>query len=486
MMRTMRGWRRIGWAALALAALAATPKGSKLPDTKEGKRMSAFLAAIDSGKEAAIAEFVEKNFSTKDLERVPAGPRVRRFAGFANEASPLVLEKILASGREGPAALFRSKKTGTWYEIRLELTPDAGREILGVDIEESDADAAKPEPVFRSYGEIASLADAYLSKLARTDRFSGVALLARKGKPLLEKAYGLADRARKIGNTLSTKFNIGSINKIFTQVAVAELASQGRLSLSDTVRKHLPDYPSPAADDITILELVNMSSGLGDIFGERFEEAAPRLFTLNDFAKLFADEPLLFPPGKGRRYSNAGYIALGLIIEKVSGQSYHDYVRDHVFTPAGMRSSGPSERGVASPDVAVGYTKGGADTAGANLQPNTGTLPARSSSAGGGLSTAKDLLAFDLALREGKLLPAPWTAWIYSDKTAPASEGDRIAKNASLGIAGGSPGVNAALLDAVGDEFTIVVLANLDPPSAERSAVKFRRWIEKTAGALAP
>ncbi|HSS45549.1 MAG TPA: serine hydrolase domain-containing protein, partial [Thermoanaerobaculia bacterium] len=216
------------------------------------------------------------------------------------------------------------------------------------------------------------------------------------------------------------------------------------------------------------------------------EEAAPRLFTLSDFAKLFVNKPTLFPPGKGRQYSNAGYIVLGLIVEKVSGQSYHDYVRDHVFAPAGMISSGPSARGVSAGDLAVGYTRGaeGAASGGGAgaLHPNTQTLPARSSSAGGGLSTVEDLLAFEEALRTGKLLPPAWTAWAYSDKTSPPSDGDRIPKDANLGIAGGSPGVNAVLEADAGRDFTIVVLANLDPPIAERTATKIRKWIERIAG----
>lgn len=484
------GRRSLCCIALITLVLAAAPANqtqpiNSLPDSIEGKRLAAFLAAVEANTEEAMREFVVKNFSAKDLERLPVEPRLRRLYGFAREASPLKLRKFLGSSPQGPAALFRSGKTGNWFEIRLALTPDPAREVIGVDIEDSDATALEPEPVFRSDQDVAKAADAYLSRLAREGRFAGVALLARHGKPFFQKAYGLADRERKISSKVTTRFNIGSINKIFTQVAIAQLASQGKVSLSETMRKYLPDYPSSAADEITVLQLVNMTSGLGDIFSERYEEVAPRLRTLSDFLNLFADKPLLFPPGQRRQYSNAGYIVLGLIIEKASGKSYHDYVRDHVYAPAGMKASGPAERGVTESDLAVGYVGAGdGGAAKSGLHPNTTSLPGRSSSAGGGLSTAQDLLAFDRALREGKLLPANWTAWIYSDKTAPPSEAG-VAAGAGLGVAGGAPGINAALESDDRRGFTVVVLANLDPPAASRSAKKFRTWMAAMASGSA-
>jgi CubicO group peptidase (beta-lactamase class C family) len=359
----------------------------------------------------------------------------------------------------------------------------------------TDASAVEAEPPLSSDDDAAKAADAALSALAREDRFSGVVLMARSGRPFFEKAYGMADRERGVANTTGTRFDIGSINKAFTQVAIAQLAAAGKLSLSDTIRRRLPGDPlaSTEAGDITILQLVNMTSGLGDVFGEGYEEAAPRLMTLADFERLFAGKPLEFPPGKGRRYSNAGYIVLGLIIERVSGQSYDDYVREHVFVPAGMTATAPSVRGAPTTGRAIGYTR---ESGGAALHPNTATLPGRSSSAGGGLSTARDLLAFDRALAGGNLLPPSWTAWISSDKSAPPGEAEtgaapaasavRAAGSAGLGIAGGSSGVNASLESDNGRGYTLVVLANLDPPAAESVASRFRRWLKGIGPAGSP
>ncbi len=305
---------------------------------------------------------------------------------------------------------------------------------------------------------------AAVDKAAAEDRFSGVVLLAKDGQPVVTKAWGYADPAKTTPNKVDTKFNLGSINKFFTKVAIGQLAAAGKLSLSDTIRKHLPDYPSPAADKITIEQLVEHRSGLGDIFGEKFMATHAKLRTLADYEPLFVSEPLLFEPGTQQRYSNAGYIVLGLIIEKVSGQSYYDYVRDHITKPLGMNDTASYAVDENVPNRAIGLTKRGPDGPLPERRANTNTLPARGSSAGGGYSTAGDLLKFTNALTAGKLLPERWTNWAFTD--------DLDGKGRNLGIAGGSPGVNA--LVEIEPPYTLVVLSNFDPPSAEQIGQAFR------------
>src|SRR5436190_15169490 len=158
---------------------------------------------------------------------------------------------------------------------------------------------------------------ALVDRAVEKDQFSGVVLLAKDGKPVLSRAWGFADAAHKIPNREDTKFNLGSINKIFTQVAIAQLAAAGKLSLDDTVRKHLPDYPSPIADKITIAQLIEHKSGLDDFFGPDFMKSSGSLRKVADYLPLFASKPLDFEPGTSQRYPNAGYIVLGLIIERL-------------------------------------------------------------------------------------------------------------------------------------------------------------------------
>ena len=223
--------------------------------------------------------------------------------------------------------------------------------------------AEPPAPVEKRAGSDAEAAAATgreLRQLADADQFSGVVLLAKAGKPFFHQAYGMANRDFGVPNRPDTKFNIGSINKVFTQVAIGQLLQQGKLALDDTIRKHLPDYSGPAADRITIQQLLTNTSGLGDTFGERYD-ATPkdRLRTLSDYLPLFVGDPLLFDPGTSRKYSNAGYVVLGLVVEKLSGQGYHDYVRQHIFGPAGMINSDAYPQDEVVANRAVGYTREG-------------------------------------------------------------------------------------------------------------------------------
>jgi Beta-lactamase/Aspartyl protease len=279
-----------------------------------------------------------------------------------------------------------------------------------------------------------------VDRVVADGKFSGVVMLAKDGQPQFAHAYGAH-------NNVDTKFNLGSINKVFTQVAIAQLAEGGKLSLDDTVRKLLPDYPSPVADKITVRQLIEFRSGLGDFFGPEYLAAPPsKIRTLRDYLPLFVDKPLLFEPGTQQRYSNAGYIVLGLIIERVTGQSYYDYVREHIFKPAGMRDTDSYALEDKVPNRATPITKRG------DVQ-----MPGRGSSAGGGYSTAADLLRFANALSANKLLSPKWTDWVFHG-----------GPEHNLGVAGGAPGINATLL--IEPPYTLIVLANIDPPAAEEIA----------------
>jgi len=444
--------------------------------------MSALLAAFNAATPDAIRAFVTANFSARAQQQMPLEDRVRRLTGMAQDVSPLEFHSV--KDGEGPAVAFfaHSKKSGDWIEIgmMLEGPPDWG--IQGLKFDLTEGPGAVAEKPLGSDAAVGSQASSFLRRAADSGEFSGVVLIARDGEPFFQEAYGLANRDFGASNRLDTKFNLGSICKLFTQVAIGQLAARGKLSLSDTIHKWLPDYTGPGADTITIQQLLTMASGLGDIFGPKYD-ATPksRLRTLADYLPLFVNEPLLFAPGTGRRYSNAGYVVLGLIVEKVSGQSYHDYVREHVFLPAGMKNSDAYPQDAIVPNRAVGYTRevetGGKGTLTKDEHVNLYALPERSSSAGGGYSTAADLLAFDAALRKDVLLPPAWTDWYFSDKdAAPGADGARH-KRASGGFAGGTAGANASLEFDLDRGYTIVVLSNVDPPSAERVSKKIREWL---------
>ena len=291
-----------------------------------------------------------------------------------------------------------------------------------------------------------------LDSLVAAGEFSGVVLVAKDGAPVFQRAYGLADREAGVANTIETAFNLGSINKFFTQIAIRQLANAAKLDVDSSLARAWPDYPNQdVARRVTIRQLLQHRSGVGgNIFAAPPGKTRGDIRRLADYLPLFVNEPLQFEPGTNQRYSNAGYIALGLVIERLSGEDYYDYVRSHIYAPAGMSRTASWTVDSLPPNTAKGYT-------GTPLGPNTALLPGRGSSAGGGYSTAHDLLRLLNALRANKIPGGP-----------PAG---------SIGIAGGAPGLNAAMEGDLAGGYDVIVLANLDPPAAERVARIVRGWL---------
>jgi CubicO group peptidase (beta-lactamase class C family) len=291
--------------------------------------------------------------------------------------------------------------------------------------------------------------DTLLEELAKKDLFSGVVEVARGGKPAYRRAFGLANREWNVPNRPDTLFNVGSIDKTFTQIAIQLLAKEGRIRLDDTVSRVLPDYRGPGADRITIRQLLNHTSGMGDFFNENWQKTPRnRLRSLADYRPLFENEPLQSEPGARQKYSNAGYVLLGLVVEKVSGKPFDAFLKERVFDPLGMKNTGFSESDAVVMNRATGYTGRGPTGPLDKLHSNVHELSGKPSSAGGGESTIDDLVLFGEALRRDAL-----------DLGHPQSEG-------GIGMAGGLPGSNA-ILEVCGAGVTIAALSNVDPPSAE-------------------
>ena len=337
-------------------------------------------------------------------------------------------------------------------------TRQAGRPSEGA---ENDGPPPLPIPPIDGTMPDAALATAlggYLAKLEAAHDFAGVVLVARSGKIVFENAYGVADRTRNTPMTADLRFNVASIGKMFTKTAVGQLIQAGTLKPSDTIGSLLPDYPNADAKDATVDQLLRFQVGIADFFGDRFAQAPKDWFQSNhDYYEFIASQPLTFRPGEKTEYCNGCFVLLGEIIAKVSGVPYERYIQDHVFAPAGMKTAGFLAYG--DPKVALGYTRPTPDdawTSAVSLHGHHG------SAAGGAYATARDLLAFDEAIRMRVLLDAKTTAWYFnnpSDAATPRAM-DHYA------IAGGAPGANASI--GTTGAWTIVVLGNLDPPNAVR------------------
>lgn len=432
------------------------------------ERVDVFAQFAVSGPDgAAIRAFVEENWAASALAARPAESRAASLERVFRDLAGGTVESILVASPTEAKIVARNAARDLWFEFDVELEPAAPRKVVGVGIkvDQQPPGGGEPEPSGEggplSEAEARQLVAAEIERRAAEDRFSGVLVVEQAGRRLFEHAAGWADRENRIPVTIDTKFGIASIGKSFTEVVVRQLAAEGLLDLSAPLAQVLPDYPNrDVAARVTPAQLLDHSSGLGDFTEALYSPRGAALGSpraLSDYLPLFVDEPLRFEPGSRSRYSNSGYLVLGLVIEKLTGESYFDAVRRRVFAPAGMTDSGWAAASERVPGRAIGYFRGAGP--GGPLRANTAVERGAGTSAGGGYSTAADLLRFAEALASGKLLPAG---------ASPLTGG--------AGIAGGTPAANAVLVWGGSSAPRLVALANLGEPSAE-SLERFTRQV---------
>lgn len=452
---------------LAWAGLVSAQAPSSAPDLDVRRRVDAFFEALASGQPATFEAMARDHCTPAFLERRTPADRAQMIQRLRSDFGSMRLEAVRRTD-EG-VELTIAGSTGMQGRLLLTLEPQPPGRIdrFGVQVEAGDgreAPTGPPPPVTRDMTDAAldQTLDAYLTSRTVDGQFAGVVLVSRAGRTAFARAYGEADRDRHVANALSTRFNIGSINKSFTAVAIARLVGEGTLKLTDTVGMLLPDHPNADARAATVRQLLDHQGGIADFFGPAFE-AAPKdtLRSNRDYYRLVAPQPLTFAPGTGRRYCNGCYIVLGEIITRVSGRPYEDYIAEHVFQPAGMKSAGFLGQEPPQADVAQGYTR--RSGAGTDLRRNAGMVGARGSAAGGAYATAADLLAYVEALRAHRLLTPEQTASVMG--------------GGGLGIAGGAPGLNA-MIEADGD-LVVIVLANMDPPTAEQMGTAIAKQLTR-------
>jgi D-alanyl-D-alanine carboxypeptidase len=289
--------------------------------------------------------------------------------------------------------------------------------------------------------------------------FSGEVAVARQGRIVFAHGYGFANRRRGTRVTLDTAFNLASMGKMLTGVAAAQLVGAGKLRFGDRIGKYLPQLPARMRS-ITLAQLLDHTSGLGDFFGDPgYERLLPRLTTLGAYLPLVKRESLQFKPGTRWSYSNSGFLLAGLVIEKVSGERYDEYLARHVWKAAGMSHTGCFRRSRLPAFAAIGYDDRGA---------NTPTLAPVGTSAGGCYSSARDLLAFARALENGRLLSRALTKAVTSSKVAAPGGGYGYGfgtrKGDTIWHNGGAPGAAGELDINPKLGIVAVTLGNVSPP----------------------
>jgi D-alanyl-D-alanine carboxypeptidase len=438
----------------------------EIPKTAPGEQFSAWLAAFNSGERDQLEKF-RSHYAKPDEHKVEG------IFAFRQQTGGFDLRKIEDSTATQLTGLVQERGSDQFARFKIEVEAAAPFKVTHLELQAVDRPAEFALARLSQSDLIAALRTK-LEKEASTDKFAGAMLLAKDGKPIFTGAYGMADREKKIPNTLNTKFRIGSMNKMFTAVSILQLVQAGKISPSDSVGKYLTDYPNKdIATKVTIQHLLTHTGGTGDFFGPQFEAHRLELKTLQDYLKLYGERAPEFEPGSRWEYSNYGFLMLGVIVERVSGESYYDYVSENIYKPAGMTSTGSWPEDQIVPDRSVGYTQFGGEA----LRPNTDTLPYRGTSAGGGYCTVEDFLRFANALTNHKLLNAQNTDLLTTGKVD-TPRGDKYAfgfmdngggtPSRHFGHGGGAPGMNGELQIFPQSGYVIVVLSNLDPPAASR------------------
>lgn len=356
-----------------------------------------------------------------------------------------------------------------------------------------------PQPMPETAGKaqagkstLAALLGARIDRAVRNDEFSGVALVMKGDTVVLQRATGLANRDFRVPVTMQTRFNLGSMDKMFTSVLIAQLIEAGKLTLDTRLGEVLPDYPNKdAAAKITIRHLLSHSAGLGWLWdrAEYSKDPAKPYARVSALLPTFAAEPLLYEPGSRGQYSNEGFIVLGAIIEKLTGKSWYEAAKANVFDRAGMSHTDYPTIDAVSADRAVGYRFGEKDPLGLlDRQPNSAfPMGYRGNSCGGGYSTAADVARFLRALSQGKLVsPAAFAAMQVREAVSFPNYGhglmvEPLGGDTLIGHDGGGPnsGINSAGRMLRKSGYTIVVLGNYDAPYAQQLARDLAEIVER-------
>ena len=436
------------------------------PKTPAEEQFTAWLAALNSGDRGKIEEILTHFKDRGDRE-------VNGMLGFRQRTGGFDLKKIEESAPLRISGLLQERDSDQFARFTMDVEAEAPHKITRFDLNAIPRPAEFPIERMSQSELLAALRER-LDKDSAADKFAGTVIVAKDGKVIFKGAYGMADREKKIPNTLETKFRIGSMNKMFTATSILQLVQVGKIALNDPLGKYITDYPNKEfASKVTIQHLLTHTGGTGDIFGPEFDAHRKELRTLQDYVNLYGKRSLEFEPGSRWEYSNYGFLLLGVVVERVSGKSYYDYVNENIYGPAGMTASGSLTEDQIVANRSIGYTHFG----GSGLQPNMDTLPYRGTSAGGGYSTVEDLLKFASAVTNHKVLDARNTELLTTGKVNTARgvkyafgfmDDDTDATMRHFGHGGGAPGMNGDLEIYPQSGYVIAVLSNLDPPAAGR------------------
>lgn len=442
-----------------------------MPGGITGDRIGLIVERINNGDTEAMQRFYENHLSEEYREEMSL-EYIERGARWIAESTGGVdfhgIRTFDPPQGDRTVAVFRDRICGNWWALTLVHGEDPEGPVSGLRM----GMAAVPSEVMAqrlTEAELVQELGPIVEKVCADGIFGGTVLIAQGDHVIYQYACGEASKRFRAPIDMDTKFNIGSMNKMFTATACAQLVERGLLSFDDPISAYVDTtwLPVEITEKITVHHLLSHTSGLGNFFNEEFEQGAKTRFReIDDFKVLVQGDTLLFEPGTDWKYSNTGMHIAGVVIESVTGQSYYDYVRENIYEPAGMTNSGHHSMECPVENLAIGYYR--PDDGSCEWKNNYYERLIAGSPAGGGYSTAPDLHRFSQAmvsetLVSGETLKTMWTDY---------REGDRdygygfilreSLKGRIIGHDGGHTGIEAHYDVYLGTGHTVVVLTNID------------------------
>jgi CubicO group peptidase (beta-lactamase class C family) len=316
--------------------------------------------------------------------------------------------------------------------------------------------------------EVRTKVDEYMNAAMTVNGFSGSILVARNGEPVVSKGYGMANIELAVPNTQQTVFRLGSVTKQFTAMAIMMLQERGKLRVSDPVCQYLTDCPA-AWQPLTIRHLLTHTAGIPNYTNfPDFARTAVLPTSSADMVGMLRDKPLEFAPGEKFAYSNSGYYLLGMIIERVSGKTYADFLQTSIFTPLGMSRTGYDSPSTIIRSRAAGYARQAGETVNAAYMDMT--IPF---AAGALYSTTEDLLRWDQALYKDTLVSQKSLDEIFTPEKGGYAYGWSIGKRFDRQViahGGGIYGFATEIARFPADRVTVIVLSNVEGAAAGKTA----------------
>jgi CubicO group peptidase (beta-lactamase class C family) len=461
---------------------------SVLPEGRVGARIRSLIEILNSGSTERIARFLDEECTETFRAAVPREIHVSTALGFLRDTGGVAFRSIRTytpARPEETVVIVEDRNLGAFWGLVCRFEASPGSRIAGLRFSPARPPADLIEPPLTERQAIDEIR-ALTAGLKKKEWLSGTLLIAKGSEILLTEVGGEASKAFHVPNDIDTKFNLGSMNKMFTATAVARLVEAGKLSFDDPIGKYVDEtwLPKEVTEKITVRHIITHTSGLGSYFNDKYVQSSRDLFRkLDDYKPLIKDDRPAFPPGERFQYSNTGLFLLGVIMEKVTGEDYFDHIRKAIYAPAGMTDSDCYEMDRPVPNLAIGYSPDFASPY--KWQNNLYKHVLKGGPAGGGFSTVKDLHRFALALLSGKLVSKPMLETMWTDfKGANYGYGFQVDPGLGgkvVGHSGGFEGINSVLDIYIDSGYIVAVMSNHDG-GASPVADRIRRTLARVKG----